>query len=79
LTLWVLNAGVRSGDQVAKDMIAVRIGPDIRMEVVGAPSYFAKLPTKEAAEPDHHDRINLRLPTYGGLYAPARSAAYASY
>src|SRR2546426_3108837 len=36
------DAGVRSGEQVAKDMIAVRIGPDIRMAVVGAPSYFAK-------------------------------------
>jgi DNA-binding transcriptional LysR family regulator len=38
------DAGVRSGDQVAKDMIAVRIAPDIRMAVVGAPSYFAKRP-----------------------------------
>ena len=34
------DAGVRSGEQVAKDMIAVRIGPDMRMAVVGAPSYF---------------------------------------
>ena len=36
------DAGVRSGEQVAKDMIAVRIGPDLRMAVVGAPSYFRK-------------------------------------
>jgi DNA-binding transcriptional LysR family regulator len=36
------DAGVRLGEQVAKDMIAVRIGPDMRMAVVGAPSYFAK-------------------------------------
>ena len=36
------DAGVRSGEQVAKDMIAVRIGPDMRMAVVGAPSYFRK-------------------------------------
>ena len=36
------DAGVRVGEQVAKDMIAVRIGPDFRMAVVGAPSYFAK-------------------------------------
>ena len=64
------DAGVRPGEQVAKDMIAVRIGPDIRMAVVGAPSYF-----KERAEPKkpqdlvHHKCINLRLPTHGGLYA----------
>ena len=38
------DAGVRSGEQVAKDMIAVRIGPDMRMAVVGAPSYFRKRP-----------------------------------
>jgi len=38
------DAGVRLGEQVAKDMIAVRIGPDMRMAVVGAPSYFAKRP-----------------------------------
>ena len=36
------DAGVRAGEQVAKDMIAVRIGPDMRMAVVGAPSYFRK-------------------------------------
>src|SRR4051812_21822124 len=38
------DAGVRSGEQVAKDMIAVRIGPDMRMAVVGAPSYFKTRP-----------------------------------
>jgi DNA-binding transcriptional LysR family regulator len=64
------DAGVRSGEQVAKDMIAVRIGPDIRMAVVGAPSYF-----KDRAEPKQpqdlisHSCINLRLSTHGGLYA----------
>lgn len=64
------DAGVRSGDQVAKDMIAVRISPDFRMVVVGAPSYF-----------EHHDKpiipqdltshacANLRLATHGDLYA----------
>src|SRR5438309_7246002 len=64
------DAGVRSGEQVAKDMIAVRIGPDMRMAVVGAPSYFAKrsLPKKPQDLTDHNC-INLRLPTYGGLYA----------
>ena len=47
------DAGVRLGEQVAKDMIAVRIGPDMRMAVVGAPAYFAKRPTAEdAAGPD---------------------------
>ena len=64
------DAGVRLGEQVAKDMIAVRIGPDLRMAVVAAPSYF-----RERSEPKtpqdliSHNCINLRLPTYGGLYA----------
>ena len=64
------DAGVRSGEQVAKDMIAVRIGPDMRMAVVGAPSYFAKRsPPKKPQDLTDHICINLRLPTYGGLYA----------
>jgi DNA-binding transcriptional LysR family regulator len=64
------DAGVRSGEQVAKDMIAVRIGPDMRMAVVGAPSYFAKRsPPKKPKDLTDHNCINLRLPTYGGLYA----------
>src|SRR5437667_4302471 len=64
------DAGVRAGEQVAKDMIAVRIGPDIRMAVVGAPSYFAKRsPPKKPQHLTDHNCINLRLPTYGGLYA----------
>src|SRR5437870_2559984 len=64
------DAGVRSGEQVAKDMIAVRIGPDMRMAIVGAPSYFEKrsLPRKPQDLTDHNC-INLRLPTYGGLFA----------
>jgi DNA-binding transcriptional LysR family regulator len=64
------DAGVRLGEQVAKDMIAVRIGPDMRMAVVGAPSYLAKrsLP-RTPQELLSHDCINLRLPTHGGLYA----------
>ena len=65
-----LDAGVRSGEQVAKGMIAVRIGPDIRMAVVGAPSYFAKRPPPETPQNlTDHNCINLRLPTHGGLYA----------
>jgi DNA-binding transcriptional LysR family regulator len=64
------DAGVRLGEQLAKDMIAVRIGPDMRMAVVGAPSYFARrsIP-KKPQDLTAHDCINLRLPTYGGLYA----------
>jgi DNA-binding transcriptional LysR family regulator len=64
------DAGVRHGEQVAKDMIAVRIGPDMRMAVVGAPSYFAKRsPPKRPQDLTDHNCINLRLPTHGGLYA----------
>ena len=64
------DAGVRLGEQVAKDMIAVRIAPDMRMAVVGAPSYFAKRPPpKTPQDLVDHNCINLRLPTYGGLYA----------
>jgi len=64
------DAGVRSGEQVAKDMIAVRIGPDMRMAVVAAPSYFAKRsPPERPQDLIGHNCINLRLPTHGGLYA----------
>src|SRR5436853_948823 len=64
------DAGVRWGEQVAKDMIAVRIGPDIRFAAVGAKSYFAKRPVPKAPQDlIGHNCINLRLPTYGGLYA----------
>ncbi len=64
------DAGVRPGEQVAKDMIAVRIGPDIRMAVVGAPSYFRdRREPKKPQDLVHHSCINLRLPTHGGLYA----------
>jgi len=64
------DAGVRSGEQVAKDMIAVRIGPDMRMAVVGAPSYFRTRPEpKRPRDLIGHNCINLRLPTHGSLYA----------
>jgi DNA-binding transcriptional LysR family regulator len=64
------DAGVRSGEQVAKDMIAVRIGPDMRMAVVGAPSYFKSHPEpKTPQDLIGHNCINLRLPTHGSLYA----------
>lgn len=64
------DAGVRLGDQVAKDMIAVRIAPDMRTSVVAAPAYFARRPPPiTPQELTGHDCINLRLPTLGGLYA----------
>ncbi|MBY3329150.1 LysR family transcriptional regulator [Rhizobium laguerreae] len=64
------DAGVRLGEQVAKDMIAVRIGPDMRMAVVGAPTYFDSKPTPLTPQDlTDHSCINLRLPTYGSVYA----------
>jgi len=64
------DAGIRNGEQVAKDMIAVRIGPDMRSAVVGAPSYFeGRSEPKRPQELIGHNCINLRLPTRGGLYA----------
>jgi DNA-binding transcriptional LysR family regulator len=64
------DAGVRLGEQVAKDMIAVRIGPELRMAVVGAPSYFATrgIPHKPQ-DLTAHTCINLRQRTHGSLYA----------
>jgi len=62
------DAGVRLGDQVAKDMIAVRIGPDLRTAVVGAPGYLARRPPPQTPHDlTTHNCINLRLPTHGGL------------
>ena len=64
------DAGVRLGEQVAKDMVAVRISPDMRMAVVGSPAYFARRPRpKTPQDLTNHSCINLRLPTHGGLYA----------
>jgi DNA-binding transcriptional LysR family regulator len=64
------DAGVRSGEQVAKDMIAVRIGPDMRMAVVAAPSYFkGRAEPKKPQDLIEHNCINLRLPTHGNVYA----------
>jgi len=64
------DAGVRLGEQVAKDMIAVRIGPDLRMAVVGSPAYFAaRTPPKTPQQLTEHTCINIRLPTHGGVYA----------
>jgi DNA-binding transcriptional LysR family regulator len=64
------DAGVRLGESIAKDMVAVRIGPDLRMAVVGSPSYFALHgKPRRPDELSSHRCINLRLPTAGGLYA----------
>src|SRR4051812_16342702 len=64
------DAGVRLGEQVAKDMVAVRIGPDLRLAIVAAPSYFAARPEpKSPQDLVHHNCINFRQPSAGGLYA----------
>jgi DNA-binding transcriptional LysR family regulator len=65
-----VDAGIRFGDIVEKDMIAIRIGPDIRMAVVGAPSYFADHPApRTPRELSGHRCINYRHVRSGGLYA----------
>ena len=64
------DAGVRLGEFIARDMIAVPIGPDLRMAAVGAPSYFARRPPPRTPQDlAAHDCINLRMATLGGLYA----------
>jgi len=64
------DAGIRAGEMIAQDMVAVRIGPDLRSAVVGAPSYFAARPPPKTPQAlTAHNCINLRLPTHGGLYA----------
>lgn len=64
------DAGVRMGEQLAKDMISARIGPDFCFAVVGAPSYFAKFPKPENPHDlIRHNCINERLPTSGGFWA----------
>src|SRR5271163_4978350 len=64
------DAGVRLGEQIARDMIALRIGPDLRRAVVGCPAYLADhgIPL-EPQDLTHHRCCNIRLPTSGGLYA----------
>lgn len=64
------SAGVRLGEAIDKDMIAVRIGPDLRFNVVGAPSYFEKHPRPRTPEDlVRHRCINIRMPAAGSLYA----------
>lgn len=62
------DAGVRFSDTIDKDMIAVPIGPDLRMAAVASPSYFATAPVpKVPGDLVAHRCINIRFPTYGGL------------
>lgn len=64
------DAGVRLGEHVTKDMVALPIGPDIRAAIVGSPAYFARhgvpLHPRDLVQ---HRCINIRFPTRGGLYA----------
>jgi DNA-binding transcriptional LysR family regulator len=63
------DAGVRMGEQVAKDMIAVRVGPEMRMAVVASPAYFKRHSIPQTPQDlTSHKCINMRLPTYGGLF-----------
>lgn len=64
------DAGIRLGEQVAKDMIAVRISPDVRFAAVATTAYFRQhAAPKQPQDLVDHICINLRLPTFGGLYA----------
>jgi DNA-binding transcriptional LysR family regulator len=64
------DAGVRLGEEVAKDMVAVRIGPELRFAVVGTPGYFAKhAKPRKPQDLSQHNCINVRMQTRGGLYA----------
>ncbi|MDM9622859.1 LysR family transcriptional regulator [Rhizobium sp. AC44/96] len=64
------DAGVRLGEALAKDMVAVRIGPDLRMAVIGSPAYFDRNPKPKLPQDlASHRCINLRMLSGGGLYA----------
>ena len=64
------DAGVRVGDRIDKDMVAVRISPDMRMSVAASPEYLAgKTPPRKPQDLTEHRCVNLRLPTRGNLYA----------
>lgn len=65
-----IDAGIRFGDIVEKDMIAVRVSPDVVMAVVGSPAYFANHPAPGSPRDlAHHRCLNYRLSKTGGLYA----------
>ncbi|MEH2564350.1 LysR family transcriptional regulator [Bradyrhizobium sp. AZCC 2289] len=62
------DAGIRLGEHVERDMVAVRIAPDMRMAIVGTPAYFERHPRPETPQDlTQHDCIGIRLPTHGGL------------
>jgi DNA-binding transcriptional LysR family regulator len=64
------DAGIRLGEQVERDMVAVPVGPDQRMAVVAAPRYFlARSKPFRPQDLTQHNCINFRQPTRGGLYA----------
>jgi DNA-binding transcriptional LysR family regulator len=64
------DAGIRLGETVAQDMVAVRIGPEMRMAAVASSSYFAEhKPPRTPHDLAGHNCVNLRFPTLGGLYA----------
>lgn len=64
------DAGIRMGERVARDMIAVRIGPDLRMAAVASQAYFARYGTPNTPQDlAGHNCINLRMETLGGIYA----------
>ncbi len=64
------DAGVRMGERVAKDMIAVRIGPDMRMAIVGSPRYFKRYGTPRTPQDlTAHNSISSRMPTHGEIFA----------
>ncbi|OCI98379.1 LysR family transcriptional regulator [Agrobacterium sp. 13-626] len=64
------DAGVRLGEAIARDMVAVRIGPDVSYSVIGSPEYFDRYSVPESPQDlTAHNCVNLRLPTSGGLYA----------
>jgi DNA-binding transcriptional LysR family regulator len=62
------DAGIRLGEYVERDMVAVRIAPDMRMAIVGTPAYFERHPRPETPQDlTQHECIGIRLPTHGGL------------
>lgn len=64
------DAGVRLGETIGQDMVAMRIGPDMRMAAVASPGYFSRRePPRSPQDLARHACINLRFPTHGGLYA----------
>jgi DNA-binding transcriptional LysR family regulator len=74
------DAGIRLGEQVAKDMIAVRIAPDMRMLVVGSADYLQRFGVPETPEQlEQHRCINMRLPTRGGYMPGNLNVTDASY